>query len=203
MRASDVIVRVRSTFGDKDSAQIQDDDFIRWINDAQKEIASKFEYNQTKGIHDLIMGEGEYSLPAEVYKIYSVIANGRPLIFVKAQEAMERTGDTGDPVSYWIWDRVLTLYPKPSLGKLGGLVIYYLSLPEEVITTDGALTVPVEYHARVVDYCLAQAYLIDNDREGYGLVQSKMAADFPVFYNDRTGDSTAYYPSIGVSDEYD
>lgn len=201
MRASDVVVRVRNTFGDKDSAQIQDEDFIRWINDAQREVASKFEFNQIKGTHDLVAMENEYTLPGEAVKIYSVICNGTPLVWVSSQEGMDLAIDgVGVPTTYWVWNRVLTLWPRPNIGKSGGLIVYYIAQPNEVTAIDSALTVPAEYHSRVVDYCLAQAYLIDNDREGYNMITSKMLTDFPTFYNDRTGDSTDYYPTVITGD---
>lgn len=203
MRASDVIIRVRNTFGDKDAAQVQDEDFLRWINDAQRDIATKFEYSQIKASHDLVAMEDEYTLPQEAVKIYSVIVKGIPLTWIPPQEGMNLNTDTspllGTPTQYWVWGRVINLYPTPDSGKVGGLVVYYVAQPDEVIAVDSGLTVPPEYHRMVMDYCLAQAYLLDNDLDSYNTMMAKIAADFPVFYNDRTSDSTNQYPHIGGS----
>lgn len=203
MQASEVADRVRATFGDKDGAQLTDDDLLRWINDAQFEIAVKFEFSQVKGVHDLLAGEPEYGLPDGVFKIYSVVVTGIPLIYVKPQVGMELPNMTGGPANYWVWDKILHLSPTPAQSKLGGLVVYYLAKPDSVVSLDNELTVPEEYHTRVVEYCLAQAYLLDNSLEAYGAIMSKLNSDIPWFFNDKTTDRTNYYPVIGAGDEYE
>jgi len=203
MQASDIVDRVRSVFGDKDAAQVTDDDFLRWINDAQREIASKFEFSQVKGVHDLIAGESEYTLPDGVFKIYSVILNGTPLSYVKPQVGMGFGAGSGTPTHYWSWNGALNLHPTPDTGKMNGLVIYYLSAPNQVISLESELAVPGEYHSRIADYCLSQAYLVDNSIDNYQMMQSKLNNDFSWLFNDKTSDRTDYYPVIGAGEEYD
>lgn len=197
MRVSDVRSRVLATFGDTDNIQILDEDIIRWVNDAQREICTKFELLQVSATHDLVGLEDTYELPDQVYKVYSVVLNDKGLMQIQIQDMPDYEKlDPGTPTSFLIWDQKLVLIPKPATSKAGGLKIYYIRFPEPVSAIDQELRLPPEYFSYINDYTLSQAYLLDNDKDGYMLMQSKLNERFVDVYNDRVDDQANEYPQI-------
>src|SRR3954468_20524112 len=75
LTVGDVFDRVKRTFGDESSAQVTEDDILRWINDAQREAIMQNEgLNLTLGYLDLVAGQAEYNLPANLFTLHHVWA---------------------------------------------------------------------------------------------------------------------------------
>ncbi len=67
MIVSDVITRVRRTFGDEAAVQVTDDDIIRWINDAQIEVIKHNEGAlQKSDLLDLVANQSTYTMPTDL-----------------------------------------------------------------------------------------------------------------------------------------
>lgn len=197
MRVSDIRARVLGTFGDIDNVQVENQDIIRWVNDAQREIAIKHELIQIDAVHDLIGFEDSYELPDFVYKVYAVTVNNRGLIQIQVQDVSNYSEQqSGTPTSWYVWNRQLKLVPKPDRSIPNGLKIYYIRLPESVSSMDQPIKIPPEFFAYMVDYCLAQAYLLDNDKEGYAMMQNKLREHYVDMANDLINDQVNEYPQI-------
>src|SRR5699024_10440904 len=75
----------------------------------------------------------------------------------------------GGPVCCYIWANSLTLFPAPN--RVAPLIINYIYQPDQLEKDDDTveLPLPVSYHSRIVDYCLAMVAQQDDDMERYNL----------------------------------
>lgn len=175
MIVSDVATRVRREFGDESSVQITDDDIIRWINDAQEQIAINNEgLMETTSQTDVVAGQAVYATPSDMSVLRSLSYQGfhlKSMTFNEFNEYMTGFNAPGTlnpygqgiPICYMIWQDQITIFPTPSESVTGGLYIYYIKHPVAVIALGSSLSVPLEYHNSVVSYCLKQAYELDED----------------------------------------
>lgn len=204
--AGDVKTRVQRTFGDEAGSQVTAADVYRWINDAQREIAIANDLLQVKGTKDAVASDPTYSLPTDILKLLSVKYNGINLRALNLQEADEIIGTidqtvaqgypTGTPTHYWIFAGEINLYPAPDAALTGGIQIYYLKQPTEVTGDADDIGLPVEYFNRVVEYCLAQAYELD---ENYEAAQTKLAqfkAGVAELSQNEAWEQQEFYPHI-------
>lgn len=170
---SDVITAVKRQFGDESGVQITDADIFRWIDDAQRDIVIKNpEVNAVLATINVTADTGQYTLLSElpnILKIHSIHYNGKLLpsmTFTGAQEYL--IGETGSPNSgtpqfWYIYAGVLHLWPVPTADLASGISIYYSKQPTRVTTSGDLLSVPDNYYKAVVDFCLAQAYELDEN----------------------------------------
>lgn len=169
MLVSDIVTRVQRAFGDESSAQFDSNDVLRWVNDAQSEIARSKQLLQVTTTATVTNGVGSYSLPTNILQMRSVRYDGTVLRAITLQEAEELVPSydagatvigSGVPTHYWIWGGQVSLYPIPS-NSTSVLKMYYTRIPVQVTLTSDTPEVPVQYHQRIVEYCLAQAYELD------------------------------------------
>lgn len=195
MIGSDIATRVKRAFGDESSAQIQDADIIRWINDALREIAWSNDILQVRATAATVSNQAEYTLPTNVLRLRSVKYQGLPLKGISLQEADSILGNyddplnvpTGIPTTFWVFAQSLRLYPTPATGGGADLTLYYTRTPNDLVTLADTPDIPVQYHNRIVEYCLTQAYELDDNYNAAqikasqfqnGLERSRGEADF-------------------------
>jgi len=208
---SDVHTRVTRQFGDEANAQITSADTIRWINDCQREICTQNDVNQVTALAATTTNQRDYTLPAGIAKLRRVMYQGISLRMISIEEADELLSShdlsiaggypTGIPTHAWIWGNTLSLYPAPSVGGASDLKLYYTGFVADVAATTDALTVPPQYHNRVVEYCIAQAFELD---ENYQLAQIKLGqfnSGMQKQQGNDTWQSQETYPTITVSPE--
>jgi hypothetical protein len=206
LNVTDIAVRVKRTFGDEAGVQIVDDDIIRWINEAQEEITNDNQgLLEATGVANIIQGQQDYSLPADMAMLRSLQYNGfhlQKLSFNEFNEYLDGFKKNNPPIfgngipdSYMVWNSTITLFPIPQDNITGGLVIYYIRHPTTITTFADPLTVPVQYHKAIVDYCLRQAYELDEDEQK--AVQKKSEYDERIMkMNNRNEETEEYYPTI-------
>jgi hypothetical protein len=175
MIASDIITRVQRIFGDDAGTQITSDDIIRWINDGQEEIVINNEgLLETNGTISSIAGQATYSLPADCSVLRSIQYNGYALKAMSLNDFNLYLNGFNDPnqpygkdipIVYTVWNNTITLFPTPAVAVVNGINFYYIKHPVAVVNTSDALGVPVQYHKALVDYCLSQAYELDEDSQ--------------------------------------
>ncbi len=170
---SDVLIRVQRQFGDEAGAQVEDEDIFRWINDAQKDIARSAGLLQVTANTTVASGVGDYPLPASILTLRSVRYDGVVLNSLSINQAEtlisnydQGSAGTGTPANYWVWGGRIYLHPIPD-NSTKVLKMFYVREPAEVTGPSAALELPVQFHPRIVEYCLAQAYELDNDRTGH------------------------------------
>jgi hypothetical protein len=205
MIVADVVKRVQRQFGDESSVQIEEADIIRWINDVAKEIAVQNDLTQAVASQNSEAGLNVYVAPADTLAIRSIYFKQKKLDFYNRAEydAYINENDptetaTGDPVLYTRHVDDLILYPTPS--TVGIIKIWYFQRPTEVTSTADTLPFPVEYHLRIVEYCLQQAYQTDEDWEAANQMSGQFVDGIARLKQLNTTD-TEFYPSITVLPE--
>lgn len=214
MIVSDIITRVRRTFGDEAAVQVQDADVIRWINDAQVEIVK---YNdsalQKTGFVDLVAGQSTYTLPTDIlilrslrFKYSSMLAFSN--IRFKNMQEFDNSIDGWDgsafsnapPEFFTMYEGKAILFPVPDQSQVSGLKVLYNQKPTDVVTGADALSLPILYHNIVVKYCMWQASLLDESMEPAVMYAGEFKNDMGLISMNETQDPVATYQTITVLD---
>lgn len=202
----DIANRVKRVFGDEAGIQITDADIIRWINDAQEEVANENQgLLETTGIADIVQGQQDYSVPTDMAMMRSLQYDGFHLEkmtfneFNEYIDGFKKNNPTlfgnGIPDTYMIWNNTITLFPIPDRSITSGLVIYYIKHPSQITTYNDSLTVPAQYHKAIVDYVLQQAYELDEDMAKANVKKGEFDQRL-MKMNGRNEEDQEYYPSI-------
>lgn len=171
---SEVLTAVKRQFGDESGVQVTDSDIFRWVDDAQREIVIKNPSVLAVFLQLNVESDKEsYPLLSEIpdiLRIHSIHYKGQILphmTFLEAQEFIIREGEqnSGVPRVWYEYGGVLHLWPVPQETLEAGLSIYYNKAPARVQTSGDLLSVPDNYFKVVVDYCLAQAYEMDENMQ--------------------------------------
>lgn len=143
MIVSDVIIRVRRTFGDEAAVQVTDDDIVRWINDAQIEIVKHNDGAlQSTDTMNIVANQSSYTLTSALlilrslrYK-YSDMTSFRALRYKSLQQFDESIDGwdgtqypAGYPAFFTQYNNTVTLFPTPDRAATAGLKILYNEKP--------------------------------------------------------------------------
>ena len=210
MDSTDIIKRVQRTFGDDAGTQVQEEDIIRWINDAQREIAVQAHLLETLASIDFTPDGSlnTVAMPPNLLELTSVhwvdSSNNKTILrrvsFAQA-ESDYMNSDTSDiPVVYWTFARTIYLWPTPVAA--GTVYYYYTREPDEVTNSDTTLVLPVSYHNRIVEYCLKQAYELDENTEMMGAKGQEFTNNLATQANAESQLNPSRYPTVTV-DPYD
>lgn len=208
MLVSEIQTRVNRAFGDESGAQIDINDILRWVNDAQLEIALKKQLLQVTSTVTVTVNVGTYTLPTNILQLRAVRYDGTALEAISSAQAEELipSYDVGvsvvgasTPSAYWVWGtpQQIYLYPLPN-NSTSVLKLYYTRIPVQVTLAGDTPELPVQYHPRIVEYCLAQAYELDANLQSKQFKLGELSAglaqtDMDVFQPQQQ------YPNITVS----
>ncbi len=209
MNVQEVFTRVQRTFGDTANVQVDQNDIIRWINDAQREIVLANQLLQAVATSNTIVGTNIYTLPTDLLTIRSIKYAGlklRAMTFSEAEQYIPNFDDTTNypsdiPTAFWVWANQLTLYPNPSGIK--ELRIYYTRQPVAVSILADIPELPLQYHNRLVEYCLQQAYELD---ENWAAAETKKTQFMSGVNNTKDNVDWAerdFYPNITMTEGSD
>jgi len=206
MIVSDVIKRVLRQFGDEASVQIDENDIMRYINDGAKEIAVQNDLGQITASQNSVVGQNLYVAPADTLAIRSVYFDMSKLefytrteydAFVNSQDPKETA--SGIPFLYTRFVNDLLLYPMPDSIKT--IKIWYFQRPVEVTATTDQLPFAVEYHNRIVEYCLQQAYQTDEDWDAAERMKGQFDDGMVKLKQLESSADEEFYPTITVLPE--
>lgn len=172
----DVFRAVKRQFGDESGVQITDDDISRWVDDAQMDIiVNNSEVNASFAQVNVVAGQTAYPVKENISDIFIVQAvhyNGeyiRGMTFQEAQAEIIKNFQPGEnsgvPMFWYERAGVIHLYPKPSGDLTEGLSIFYSARPTVITGNATPLSVPDHYFSTIVNYCLTQAYLLDENAQ--------------------------------------
>lgn len=201
MLASDIIARVRATAGDTDILQFTDATILTWINDATRECASNNNLLQKTGTSNTVAGTQSYPIPADILRLHSVRYNKEKLDILSMSEFDKFVDDyassqQGTPLVCYLWATNLTLYPIPDSVKV--LTIEYTRTPVDVTLVGNTPDLPVMYHRRLVDYCLAMVAEQDDDMNRYQIKMQEFSDGVQRLRDDQESELDEY-PGISVS----
>ena len=207
MIVQDILTRVQRSFGDTANIQIDQTDIIRWINDAQAEIVLQNKLLQTISTSATITGQSSYTLPTNILTLRSIKVDGINIKALSLSEAETEipnfdnaaTYPVDIPRSFWIWANQFTLYPAPS-SQVSTIKLYYVRTPVDVTLLTDTPDLPTSYHNRLVEYCLQQAYELDENWAAAQAKGSQFAAGVQQTRNLTDWPEEAFYPSITSTD---
>ncbi len=210
-----ILTRVTRQFGDTANVQIDSTDIVRWVNDAMREIVLQNQLLQAVATGAITAQQSNYTLPNDMLTLRSIKCDGRKLRPMSLSEAETQIPDFDNtaiypvdlPQSFWIWANQLYLYPSPSSQALQ-LRIYYTRQPVDVVNLTDVPELLPQYHNRIVEYCLQQAYELDENwaasqikgkQFADGVNQLKDNVDWVErdFYPFVTSTDTAFSPDTG------
>jgi hypothetical protein len=202
----DVITRVQRQFGDEASVQVTSDDVIRWINDAQKEIAVQNDLMQATATAPSVAGVNSYTFPSDMLGLNKLFYNNLKLRYLSRQEydAYVNTQDpnevaNGDPLLYTRWGNQYLVYPKPQ--SVGTFKLLYTQRPPEVANGADSLSLSLEYHPRIVEFCLRQAYEMDEDWDAAAVKATQFDSGLSILKENEYSKDRETYPTITVLPE--
>jgi len=175
---------VKRAFGDESGVQLTNDDIVRWINDAQNEIAEAAGVIPSVATIPITAGTYTYSLAGVtplINDVASLSLNGRRIGNINIAQAEESISladpeftETGAPQFWYTWAGDITLWPKPD--KDYTMTIRYFAKPTDVTTTvTDVLSVPDDCFTDVVNYVLMRAYEMDENPEMMAAKQAEFA----------------------------
>lgn len=168
---------------------------------------------ETTAVADSVSGQAVYDFPSDLSVMRSLQYKGFRVKYLSLNEFNENIdgwnapGATnpygpGIPTMFMTWKNQITVFPTPNESVVGGFTIFYARHPLQVTTVADTPEVPIQYHKAIIDYCLEQAYELDEDSEKQ---QLKGAAfnDKVMRLNDRNKRVDEYYPMITTLPEDD
>lgn len=170
--ADEVAVDVKRIFGDEALVELKSSDLLRWVNAAQREVASSHKALRGRAFHDLVAGQSLYEIPSNspVSQIQGVHVEGKPLRGVSFQSAQEsilqddpELKSEGEPKIWYEWDGDLYIYPASDKSLDDGMELFYIAYPQNLTSLSQSLQVPDRFYNQIVDYVLAQAYRLDEN----------------------------------------
>ena len=208
-RVKDVADSVKRQFGDEAGIQVTDDDIIRWINDAQLEILSQNRVLKGKSTTDLVSGQFEYPFPdVPILDVQSIWVDGQKVEYRSFNEFEEyvigedpnRTS-SGTPTIWTEWAGTLVFYPTPNTDGTANVTIYYTQGPTVVSTVNDQLSVPDIYVPRILEYCMGQAYELDEDYQASSMKMQQFSQGVGNLDFDGNDPKADTYPIITVLNE--
>lgn len=188
MNLGQIILAVQRMFGDTSGIQINEDDIMRWANQAQIDIARKVECIQEHITTSSIGADASYPLPENFLSAKRVTFNDavlNPTTLEKADITWPSREvepiPQGTPTSYFVWRNSLYLYPAPSQDQSDVLEVFYVRIPAPMFSDDDTPEIPETLHEDIIRYCLMQAKELDED--------SGEATKLRVEYLDRMAES--------------
>lgn len=181
----DVYQQVKRIFGDESGVQLTNEDIVRWINEAQVDIAQQNQVLQATATMNLVPDQPTYSLAGitpPIDSIASILLDGRRVGYIPVSQAEESISlsdpadvEIGSPQFWYEWGGQVTFWPKP--GKNYVMTIRYTAEPTDVtISTTDTLSVPDECFSDVCNYVLMRAYEMDENAEMMAAKQAEYSA---------------------------
>ena len=176
---------VKRVFGDESGVQLTNADIVRWINDAQNEIADASNIVPATATMSVISGTATYSLTSitpKIDRVASLLLDGRRVGNIPIAQAEETISladpeglETGVPQFWYEWAGDITFWPKPN--KNYTMTIRYFARPTPVTnSTSALLSVPDDCFTDIVNYVLMRAYEMDENPEMVSLKQQEFNA---------------------------
>lgn len=171
----DVLQYVKRVFGDEAGVQLSNQDIVRWLNEAQRDLAIENAALQSVATTPLIVDQATYSLSGitpRINDVASLLIDGRRIGNIPVSQAEESISltdpegyEVGAPQFWYEWADQIIFWPKPS--QPGTITIRYTAEPADLSTGNPAafLSLDDEYFPDIINYVLKQAYEMDENPE--------------------------------------
>lgn len=207
-KISDVATYIKRQFGDESGVQVTNDDVIRWVNAAEAEIISANQVLTAIATTSTVAAQEAYPLGAsiDIQAINSIRVDGIKIPFMGFNEADEYINEN-DPTKsaraipqFWYqWAGTVYLFPLPD--KVYTLQIFYHRVPAALTALTDTLNLPDNYFNRIIEYCMAQAYELDENFEAASAKNSQFANGVQAMSLEDEGSAVDIYPMITIMPE--
>lgn len=205
---TDLANEAKVMFGDVDQVQATDADWLRWINNGQREIVAVNPILQDTVLHNVTVGVSAYSYPADfIQYIQQLYYDGVPLTSYSYNEAIEyllKEGTptaTGTPTIWYTWAQQINLYPIPDESLTNGLKIDFVRIPTDLTALGDAIDLPDRYFQTLLDYVLGRVHELDENVEMSSLKRNDFAEGLGRLSEQENKIRINSYPTITVRGE--
>jgi hypothetical protein len=209
----DVLTRVKRTFGDEAAVQVTQADIIRWINDAQREAVMQNEgLLQKVGFVSSVAGTKEYTYPTDLFVLHHLYYKASASEayyalkylslkdFSEYVDGWDGTTMQGIPLIYTQQeDGKTVIFPTPAASVANGIKLIYSRYATDVVDQTSTIDLPPFLHTYVINFCLMQAYEMDEDWESAGNKATQIQGDLDFNNNRKFWFGRETYPTISVS----
>lgn len=200
--ASDVVTWIQRQFGDESGTQITVSDIIRWLNQAQLEVAVLANPIQAKSSSMLVVDQYEYSLPSDnTLNILSLHIDGSPVENMEFQEAENKLiiedpnrTRTGKPYYWWRFADKLYLWPTPDTAL--PIELFYHKAPDEITSQADLLGLPDKYYEAILQFIMSKAYELDEEFSNARTAKQEFNDRLGVTLEEDTRGAVEYYPTL-------
>ena len=212
----DVFDRVKRTFGDESGVQVTEADILRWINDAQREAVMQNEgLLQTTGTLDAVTGQGDYSLPTNCFTLQHIYYKDSvsaayyklkwyPLAqFSELLDGWLNSESKGFPTYYTSQTAgsgsvasQISIFPLPENNIEDALKLVYSRYASNVLNSSDTIDLPPFLHSFVVNFCLMQAYEMDENWEAAQIKATQIQGDLDFNSTRHLWFGKEAYPSV-------
>lgn len=215
MNVSDIMTRVKRSFGDESGVQVMDEDILRWINDGQLHVVKNNEGLLEKvATTDAVAGQQDYTLPEDLLILKGItFKSGADPAYFKLKgfhlndfnEFIDGwDGDAfsqGIPQVYCLYAGMMKFFPEPEASWTAAIKIYYTRKPTDVSSPTDTPDLPAIYHEALVKYCLQQAYEMDEDWQAAGAKSQDLATDLNLLRGREDWKQEEKYSMISIAVE--
>lgn len=211
MDANDLELRLKRVFGDQAHIQLAENDLNSWMTAAQIEIASAASLLQVKAAASGTMPN--MILPADMLDLHAVWwldttispPQYKSLEFMSFQDAQMTANDVGQtgalvPYAYWIFGQTLTFVPYIP-GATGTVQLFYTKKPTDITGSQRVFDIPIQYHERILEFCLKQAYEMDENYEASAFKTTEFKENLSDLVDQDAWAKHSTYPTISVRPE--
>lgn len=218
LTVTDVFNRVKRTFGDEAAVQVTEADILRWINDAQREAVMQNEgLLQKIGYVSSVAGTEQYDLPTDLFVLshlyyrdatttaYYALKWRSLKEFSEYVDGWDGATEEGTPLIYTQQeDGKFYVFPTPASSVANGFKLIYSRYATDVVDSNSTLDLPPYLHTFIVNYCLMQAYEMDEDWESAQQKATQVQGDLDFNNNRKHWFGRDAYPTVAVRyEDYD
>lgn len=213
MNLGDIKVAVKRQFGDESSVQVTDADILRWANQGIIDIVMQNDgLLQAVSVTDLIGDQTQYTPPTDMLGMRGVSAYITSDVAYRNLKGLNLQdfnayldgwdgnyySNSAYPAVYMFYNNVINIFPRPSETITDGLKIYYNRYPTKLVLDTDTIPLPETYHNAVQDFCLQQAYEMDENWEGSGNKAAQVQSSINLLKDRQEWQTQDTYPVINV-----
>jgi hypothetical protein len=204
---SDVVTWVQRQFGDESSVQITQADIIRWLNQAQLEVAVVANPIQAISSTVLVPGTFQYTLPVEnATNIISLRIDGTPIENMEFQTAELRIARedperqvSGKPQYWWRFADKIYMWPTPDSAL--SVDLFYFKNPDDLTSSGDLLGLPDKYYEALLQFVMSKAYELDEEYANSRAARQAFNDRIGITLEEDTRGSVEYYPTLTFLDD--
>jgi len=181
----DVYDAVKRMFGDESGVQLTNTDIVRWVNEAQVDLASQNQIIPAVATLPVTANVATYDLSGvtpRIDSIASILLDGRRIGNIPISQAEESISlsdpdgvEIGAPQFWYEWAGEITFWPKP--GQNYTMTLRYTAEPTDVtVNAADVLSVPDECFTDIVNFVLMKAYEMDENPEMMAVKQAEYSS---------------------------